>query len=172
MATKVTWLETVSNRVNLDCTVYKSLIRPRIFLGKLRTSCEEVFSTSNSFQNLRHAHEIMLSATWFELSSYPATPCDKKSRSTWPLALKAWIIETTLLGECSAFWGEPVKPQSEEEAICRISNLCRCLWSNITWAYRRLHNVCTFKTAARKRKCYHIRILVQARAREIEQESD
>ena len=56
--------------------VYKSLIRPWSFLGKLRMTCK-FFSTSNSVQKydcLRHAHIIMCSRIWFELSDQGATP--------------------------------------------------------------------------------------------------
>ena len=59
--------------------VYKSLIRPRSFLGKLRTSCEVSFiSISSSVQNMvayvMHIIIIMHSRIWFELSDQGTTP--------------------------------------------------------------------------------------------------
>ena len=55
------------------------------------------------------------------------------------------------------------------KAFFLLSCIISCQTATV---YRLLHNVCTFKTPAYKRKCYHIHILVQACAREIEQESD
>ena len=53
--------------------VYKSLIRPQSFLGKLRTSCEVSFlylQFRSKYDHLRHAHIIR---NWFELSDRGAT---------------------------------------------------------------------------------------------------
>ena len=57
--------------------VYKSFIRLRSFLGKLRTSCEVSFfylQFGSKYDRLRHAHIIMRSRIWFELSDRGATP--------------------------------------------------------------------------------------------------
>ena len=57
--------------------VYKSLMRPQSFLGKLRTSCKVIFfylQFGSKYDCLRHAHIIMRFGIWFELSDRGATP--------------------------------------------------------------------------------------------------
>ena len=56
--------------------VYKSLIRPQIYLGKLRMSCKVSFfylQFGSKYDHLCHAHINMRSRIWFELSDRGAT---------------------------------------------------------------------------------------------------
>ena len=57
----------------LHSTVYKDLIRPQSFLGKLRTSCKVsffYFQFGSKYDRLRHTHIIICSRIWFELSDW------------------------------------------------------------------------------------------------------
>ena len=67
--------------------VYKDLIRPRSYLGKLGMSCKVSFfylQFGSKYDCLRYAHIIMRSRVWFELSDWGATLPRKVIRNTRP----------------------------------------------------------------------------------------